>query len=64
MPRKRRPYLPGVPCHLISRGNNRNACFYADDDYLFYLECLADACKRYQVALHAYVLMTNHVHHL
>ena len=62
MPRKQRPYLPGVPCHIISRGNNREACFYSDDDYLFYLECLADACKRYQVALHSYVLMTNHVH--
>ena len=62
MPRKRRPYLPGVPCHIISHGNNREACFYSEDDYLFYLECLADACKRYQVALHAYVLMTNHDH--
>jgi putative transposase len=62
MPRKRRPYIPEVPCHIISRGNNRETCFYSEDDYLFYLECLADACKRYQVALHAYVLMTNHDH--
>ena len=62
MPRKARMYLPGVPCHVISRGNNRDACFYSDDDYQFYLECLDDACRKYQVALHAYVLMTNHVH--
>jgi putative transposase len=55
-------YLPGVPCHVLQRGNNRGACFYANDDYAFYLEVLAEACRRYQVELHAYVLMTNHVH--
>jgi putative transposase len=37
-------------------------CFFADDDYLFYLECLNDACLKYTVSVHAYVLMTNHVH--
>lgn len=62
MPRKLRAYLPFIPCHIVTRGNNREACFYCDDDYLFYLECLADACARYDVYLHAYVLMTNHVH--
>jgi len=62
MPRKPRMYLPGVPCHVIQRGNNREACFYSEQDYLFYLECLKSACERYDVALHAYVLMTNHVH--
>ena len=62
MPRKARMYLPGVPCHVISRGNNRDACFYSDEDYQFYLECLDDACRKYRVDLHAYVLMTNHVH--
>ena len=55
-------YMAGVPSHVIQRGNNRDACFYSDQDYLFYLECLQDACKRYHVAVHAYVLMTNHVH--
>ena len=62
MPRKTRMYLPGVPCHVIQRGNNREACFFAQQDYLFYLGCLGDACYRYHVAVHAYVLMTNHVH--
>ncbi len=62
MPRKQRMYLAGVPAHIIQRGNNREACFYAEQDYLFYLDCLQDACERYQVAIHAYVLMTNHVH--
>jgi putative transposase len=62
MPRKPRHYLPGVPCHVIQRGNNRAACFFDQQDYVFYLNCLDDACHRYHVAVHAYVLMTNHVH--
>ncbi len=62
MPRKQRMYLADVPAHVIQRGNNREACFYAEQDYLFYLDCLQNACERYQVAVHAYVLMTNHVH--
>lgn len=62
MPRKPRMYMAGVPCHVIQRGNNRTPCFFSDEDYLFYLECLIEACKRYQVSCHAYVLMTNHTH--
>ena len=62
MPRKPRYYLPEIPCHIIQRGNNRQASFYADDDYRFYLQCLSESAKRYQCAIHAYVLMTNHVH--
>ncbi len=55
-------YMAGVPCHVIQRGNNREASFFTDDDYSFYLECLKDACTRYRVNCHAYVLMTNHTH--
>ena len=62
MPRKPRMYLPGVPCHVIQRGNNRDACFRIHEDYRFYLESLGEACGCHGVALHAYVLMTNHVH--
>lgn len=62
MPRKPRCYVAGVPCHVITRGNNRQACFFTGRDYEFYLECLRDACTRYKVSLHAFVLMTNHVH--
>lgn len=62
MPRKQRMYLPGVPAHVVQRGNNRDACFFHEDDYRFYLAMLAEGLKRYRVALHAYVLMTNHVH--
>ena len=62
MPRKPRMYLPGYPCHIIQRGNNREVTFFTEQDYLFYLACLEDAAKRYRVDIHAYVLMTNHIH--
>jgi putative transposase len=55
-------YLPDIPCHVVQRGNNRGACFFADGDYRFYLDVFGDACLRYKVKAHAYVLMTNHVH--
>lgn len=64
MPRRPRMCLPGAPCHVITRGNNRQVCFYKNSDYSFYLECLDDALERYKVNLHAYVLMTNHIHFL
>lgn len=62
MPRKPRMYVPEIPCHVIQRGNNREACFFAEQDYQFYLECLLEASQRYESRIHAYVLMTNHVH--
>jgi putative transposase len=62
MPRRARIVLPGVPMHLIQRGNNRQACFYADEDYLFYLEWLQTYARQAGCVVHAYVLMTNHVH--
>ena len=62
MPRKPRMYLADIPAHVVQRGNNRDACFYSDDDYLFYIEVLGQGLRRYKVKLHAYCLMTNHVH--
>lgn len=62
MPRKQRMYLPGIPCHIIQRGNNRETTFFNDSDYQFYLECLDHAVNKYKADIHAYVLMTNHVH--
>jgi putative transposase len=47
MPRKTRMYLPGIPAHVVQRGHNRNACFFSDDDYRFYLECLGQGLRRY-----------------
>lgn len=48
--------------HVIQRGNNRSAIFFAPADYRFYLGCLEDAMRRHGCAVHAYVLMTNRVH--
>lgn len=62
MPRRARLLVPGVPVHLIQRGNNRSACFYADEDYRFYLDHLAEQAAKHDCAIHAWCLMTNHVH--
>lgn len=62
MPRLPRLKLPNTPLHIIQRGNNRNACFGADEDYRFYLDNLTEISAKVGVAVHAYVLMTNHVH--
>ena len=62
MPRQPRFTIPGQPQHVIIRGNNRDPIFYADEDYGFYLEKLRQACEKHQCDVHAYVLMTNHVH--
>ena len=53
---------PGQPQHVIQRGNNRTPCFNAISDYRAYRGFLEDACAEHQCAVHAYVLMTNHVH--
>ncbi len=62
MPRKPRFNLIGVPQHVIQRGNNREPCFFSEDDYRRYLEDLTVTTKKYGCRVHAYVLMTNHVH--
>ncbi|GMR17373.1 MAG: transposase [Gammaproteobacteria bacterium] len=62
MARQPRIDLKGVPQHLVQRGNNRQACFFTDNDRYRYLEWLATAAAKYGGTVHAYVLMTNHVH--
>lgn len=62
MPRKPRLQAAGLPVHIIQRGNNRQACFFADEDYRFFLGHLAKLAKRFKCSVHAYVLMTNHFH--
>jgi putative transposase len=54
--------LPGIPQHIVQRGNNRAACFFCDAHRRFYLDLLRDASRAAGVAIHAYVLMGNHVH--
>ena len=62
MARLPRFVITGQPQHVIQRGNNRQDIFRADEDYRFYLEKLSDATKKHRCDIHAYVLMTNHVH--
>lgn len=62
MPRRARITLPNVPVHLIQRGNNRQPCFFADEDYHRYLDWLSEYAAKTGCRVHAYVLMTNHVH--
>lgn len=62
MPRRARILMPSVPLHLIQRGNNRSVCFFSEDDYLFYLELLAEQANKNACEIHAWCLMTNHVH--
>lgn len=62
MARPPRPVVPDVPLHITQRGNNRLNCFFADTDYLVYLDLLRTAASAARCDVHAYVLMTNHVH--
>lgn len=64
MPRRARTYLPGFPYHIVQRGNDREACFVAIEDYQFYLDLWKDCANRYGVSIHAWCLMTNHIHFL
>jgi putative transposase len=62
MARLGRYFLPNHPLNVIRRGNNREATFFADDDYGRYREWLISAASDCGCAVHAYVLMTNDVH--
>lgn len=62
MPRRPRLVLPGVPIHLLQRGVDLQACFFDDADRRAYLDDLAKIAADVGCAIHAYVLVTNHVH--
>jgi len=62
MPRRSRLVVPKIPLHIIQRGNNRQACFFDESDYIFYLDCLLEYSQKANCAIHGYVLMSNHVH--
>jgi len=62
MARLPRFVLPNQPQHVIVRGTNRADIFCADADYLFYLDKLQLASDKHHCKIHAYVLMSNHVH--
>ena len=62
MPRVARLFEPGMPVHAMQRGHNRMVVFIDKFDYEYYLEALFDALEVEQIDLHAYALMSNHVH--
>jgi putative transposase len=62
MPRRPRLYIPGVPLHVIQRGVNRCAIFIDDVDRRRFYRLLRDVTAEYDIAVHAYVFMGNHVH--
>lgn len=62
MPRRPRLRIADIPFHVIQRGNNRSPCFFTQADYYKYLTELGQLSRQHNVAIHAYVLMTNHTH--
>lgn len=62
MPRLSRRVFPGLPHHVVQRGNRREDVFFSDADRLAYLDGLAEYCAAGGVQIVAYCLMTNHVH--
>ncbi|MCP4270524.1 MAG: transposase [Gammaproteobacteria bacterium] len=54
--------IPGIPQHVIQRGNNRNNCFYTHMDRKIFLSKLKEYSEKFNVAIHSYILMSNHVH--
>lgn len=62
MPRRPRLDLANIPQHIVQRGNDRQPCFFSESDYQRYLTELREITLKEECAVHAYVLMTNHVH--
>lgn len=62
MTRLPRICLPRIPQHVIQRGNNRQACFGSEEDFAAYAHWLDEYARKFRVAIHAWVFMSNHVH--
>ena len=62
MPRRQRRFIPGIPAHVVQRGVNQQPTFQRKEDFEKYLFFLEEALRRYEVQLHSFCLMTNHVH--
>jgi putative transposase len=62
MPRPLRLFLPNVAAHVIQRGVDKAVCFRRDNDYILYLLHLRELSAKFGCSVHAYCLMTNHVH--
>jgi putative transposase len=64
MPRMPRFYQPDVPVHIVHRGHSKESLFFEAQDYATYAYWLKEAGEKYRVSIHAFVLMTNHIHSL
>ena len=64
MARKPRFSIPDIPQHVIQHGNNRDPCFFSSQDCRFHHDALRAASEKSRCAIHAYVLIINHVHFL
>jgi putative transposase len=62
MTRAARCVLAGLPLHIVQRGINRQPCFFREADYKVYLKFLQAYSVEFACSVHAYCLMTNHVH--
>jgi len=62
MARVQRLFMPGMPLHVVQRGADKQICFFEPSDFLWYLQQLQRHSHAQSCVLHAYVLMTNHVH--
>jgi len=62
MTRLRRYCPSGIPVHVVQRGNNRVDCFHEDLDKGYYFQLLKAAADSFDVHVHAWVFMSNHVH--
>jgi putative transposase len=62
MPRLARVAVPEISLHVVQRGHDRHDCFFENGDYASYLDFLRTFAQRYGCSVHAYCLMTNHVH--
>ena len=62
MPRHPRFCPPGYPVHVVQRGNNRQVCFAKEADLAVYAKWLGDYAEKFEIHIHGWVLMTNHVH--
>jgi len=62
MPRPLRPIDAGLVYHVINRGNNRQAVFHREGDYLAFLKAIVDLKERKPFDLYGYCLMGNHIH--
>lgn len=62
MPRQPRLLVPDIAVHVVQRGNDRQTCFRHESDYIVYLLHLKELAERCDCLIHAYCLMTNHVH--